>query len=378
MKVNQSTKIKGVCYLSQEISQDIEGNRRITYSWPILMSVNVRDIFKVLYRKELKKEFEFHGLFYIPDHTFMFRCLQGSAKVFMADIRNPEMSVLNSNVALITAEWRNQIYLPAGVVWGLMASEADTIVQIHTTDEFAFHNTAIMDPLDKRIEFTWDNAEFSIADDYQDMNRIGLDEIADLDVIQAAGSYIARSGTMKCEACNIPGIRFLSKEEDHSQTQELFKKMYDYDEIAACGVKTSYSSHFEMHFPLKNTLRGFYIQDAPWTQTLMFRCVKGSCKIVLLDMREQRPTFRQHTSFFLDHEKDAFLYFEAGIAYAALSLEDETELYCFSSNPPSEAMNVVVNAFDGELRSEWPEHGIIASTKVWTAPKIHELQHNYW
>lgn len=174
----------------------------------------------------------------------------------------------------------------------------------------------------------------------------------------------------------IPGAYLLTGTQD--KQSELFESFYCSRDMVSCGIKTVFSFHYEMEFPYKNTLRGFRIQKAPWTQNLLFRCTKGSCKVVLLDVRDQKESYKTHESVKISSEGREFLFCSSGIAYAILALEDNTQLYCFADNVVSSIMQIEINAFDETTKSEFPQEGIIASIKDRKAPFLSELTQNCW
>lgn len=157
----------------------------------------------------------------------------------------------------------------------------------------------------------------------------------------------------------------------------LGEAFYNYRDYTAMGLKTVFSQHFRMEFARKDILRGFYIQDAPLDHEILMICEHGSFQITLLDVRADSETYLQHISTSLAAEGKKALYFPRGIAYALLSLRDDSSVYCMSDRLITTAMNRTINPFDKKLNCQWPPN-IIVSALERTSPTVDELPHNYW
>jgi dTDP-4-dehydrorhamnose 3,5-epimerase len=76
----------------------------------------------------------------------------------------------------------------------------------------------------------------------------------------------------------------------------------------------------------KGTLRGMHYQAAPFPERKLVRCTQGSLYDVVLDLREQSPTFKQWVGVTLDAEKRNMVYVAEGCAHGFITLEAETEI----------------------------------------------------
>lgn len=183
---------------------------------------------------------------------------------------------------------------------------------------------------------------------------------------------------MKCYELKVPEVYLISEEQEINNDLG-FDVFYCYSDIKKIsGLKNVFLFHYETKFTFKNTLRGFYIQDAPWANNLMLRCVKGSCRIILLDVRDTSKTYQKYMSLDLSSEKNDLLYIPAGVAHAFISLEDDTSVYILSDNTISELKNITINAFEILAGSGLIPDGVIASIKERSAPLFSEIEHRYW
>jgi len=77
----------------------------------------------------------------------------------------------------------------------------------------------------------------------------------------------------------------------------------------------------------KGTLRGMHYQVAPHAEAKLVRCTKGAIYDVIIDLRADSPTFREHIAETLTAENHKMLYVPEGFAHGFQSLEDESEVF---------------------------------------------------
>lgn len=164
----------------------------------------------------------------------------------------------------------------------------------------------------------------------------------------------------------------------HEKTDPVLgKTFYVYDEYTATKLKTVFLQHFVIEMIRKNVLRGFYIQDVPLNHEILMTCDHGSVQVTLLDLRTDSKTYLKHVTVKLSQSDMKHLYFPGGVAYAVLSLEDYSNLYCMSNQLIVSSMNRIINVFDPQLNCLWPDN-VVMSVLERTAPALDELPHNYW
>jgi dTDP-4-dehydrorhamnose 3,5-epimerase len=77
----------------------------------------------------------------------------------------------------------------------------------------------------------------------------------------------------------------------------------------------------------KGTLRGMHYQIKPYEEAKLVRCTMGSIYDVIVDMRQDSPTFGQHVGFVLSADNRKMLYVPEGFAHGFLTLDDNTEVF---------------------------------------------------
>lgn len=77
----------------------------------------------------------------------------------------------------------------------------------------------------------------------------------------------------------------------------------------------------------KGTLRGMHYQARPFAEAKLVRCTMGSLCDVIVDLRPDSPTFKNHLSVVLTAENRTMFYVPEGFAHGFLTLEDNTEVH---------------------------------------------------
>ena len=76
----------------------------------------------------------------------------------------------------------------------------------------------------------------------------------------------------------------------------------------------------------KGTLRGMHYQVKPFEEAKLVRCTRGSLCDIIVDLRWDSPTFKDHLGVTLTSDNRAMFYIPEGFAHGFLTLEDETEV----------------------------------------------------
>jgi dTDP-4-dehydrorhamnose 3,5-epimerase len=77
----------------------------------------------------------------------------------------------------------------------------------------------------------------------------------------------------------------------------------------------------------KGTLRGMHYQEAPHEEVKVVRCTRGSILDIIVDLRSESPTFKDHLSVELSADNRRMLYIPTRFAHGFLTLEDSTEVF---------------------------------------------------
>ena len=115
----------------------------------------------------------------------------------------------------------------------------------------------------------------------------------------------------------------LDKREDdrgffaRSWCQKEFKANHLNPRIVQCNISFN---------RMKGTLRGMHFQAAPLAEAKLVRCTAGALYDVIIDLRPDSPTYRQHLSEVLSAANYKMMYVPEGFAHGFQTLEDDTEI----------------------------------------------------
>lgn len=105
---------------------------------------------------------------------------------------------------------------------------------------------------------------------------------------------------------------------------------------------------------LPGTIRGMHFQLAPYSEVKLVRCIKGSVQDVIIDLRQDSPTFLQHFSIELSAENKRSVYIPEGFAHGFQSLHPDSELLYHHSNYYKPGFEGGIRYNDPMLQIEWP------------------------
>ncbi len=77
----------------------------------------------------------------------------------------------------------------------------------------------------------------------------------------------------------------------------------------------------------RGTLRGMHYQIEPHREVKLVRCTRGAIYDVIIDLRTDSATYKQHVAVVLDSDSRKMLYIPEGFAHGFQTLEDDTEVF---------------------------------------------------
>jgi dTDP-4-dehydrorhamnose 3,5-epimerase len=104
---------------------------------------------------------------------------------------------------------------------------------------------------------------------------------------------------------------------------------------------------------LKGTLRGMHYAAPPFDEAKLVRCTAGAVYDVIIDLRRESPTYKQHIGEMLSAVNHKMLYVPEGFAHGFQSLEDNTEVFYQMSQFYSPGHSRGVRYNDPAFGIEW-------------------------
>ena len=107
----------------------------------------------------------------------------------------------------------------------------------------------------------------------------------------------------------------------------FFARTYSHEEFAKRGLEPAIAQCSVSYNRAKGTLRGLHFQLPPHEEVKLVRCTRGAIWDVIVDLRPESPTFRQHIAVVLSAEGGNQLYIPRGFAHGFQTLTDEAEVF---------------------------------------------------
>jgi dTDP-4-dehydrorhamnose 3,5-epimerase len=159
---------------------------------------------------------------------------------------------------------------------------------------------------------------------------------------------------MKFTQAALPGAYVIDIEPIRDE-RGFFARSWCAAEFAAHGLKPHLVQCNISFNRRKGTLRGMHYQVAPHEETKLVRCTRGAIYDVIVDLRADSPTFRQHVAVTLTAENQRMLYIPAGLAHGFQTLVDDTEVFYQMADPYAAECARGVRWDDPAFGIRWPD-----------------------
>ena len=118
---------------------------------------------------------------------------------------------------------------------------------------------------------------------------------------------------------------FLIEPEPRADERGFFARTWSAAEFESRALNTNVAECSVSFNARKGTLRGMHYQVAPFAETKIVRCTRGSMYDVIIDLRPESPTFTRHFGAVLTADNRKAMYIPTGFAHGFQTLEDDTE-----------------------------------------------------
>jgi dTDP-4-dehydrorhamnose 3,5-epimerase len=120
---------------------------------------------------------------------------------------------------------------------------------------------------------------------------------------------------------------FILELERREDDRGFFARSWCQKEFQAHGLSPAIAQCNISFNRLKGTLRGMHYQAAPFDEAKLVRCTAGALYDVIIDLRRDSATYRQHVGEVLSAANYRMLYVPKGFAHGFQTLEDNTEIF---------------------------------------------------
>lgn len=150
----------------------------------------------------------------------------------------------------------------------------------------------------------------------------------------------------------------------------LFARTFCQREFAEIGHEKEFVQFNHSLNTHKGTIRGLHYQRPPFAEIKLIRCIKGAVYDVLVDVRQESPTYLQHYGIELSAENMKMIYIPEGFAHGFQTLEDETSLIYHHTAFYTPGVESGLKFDDPTLGIKWPLPPSVISDKDQKYPSI--------
>lgn len=158
---------------------------------------------------------------------------------------------------------------------------------------------------------------------------------------------------MIIENSKISGVKIINSEpffdERGTFARQFCKKEFQKNGIGFDVCQCNISKNLK-----KGTLRGLHYQKEPYPESKIVSCFQGAFFEVIVDLREDSPTYLQWESFELTEDNNKMIYIPPNCAHGFQTLVDNTTVYYQLGNYFKEECYDGLRWNDPKIGIEWP------------------------
>jgi len=160
----------------------------------------------------------------------------------------------------------------------------------------------------------------------------------------------------------LPGA-FVIELQKHEDERGFFARSWCRREFEAHGLDPRMAQCDVSFNKVKGTLRGMHYQAAPCAEAKLVRCTRGAIYDVIIDLRRESVTYKQHVSEVLSSNNYKALFVPEGFAHGFQTLEDNSEVFYQMSAFYSPEHQRGLRYNDPAFRINWPVDATVISDR---------------
>lgn len=129
------------------------------------------------------------------------------------------------------------------------------------------------------------------------------------------------------------------------------------------GIDPNFVQMNTVYSKMAGTLRGMHWQTDPASEPKFVRCIRGALYDVMIDMREDSPTYRKSCGIELSTANQTMVYVPGNFAHGFLTLEDDTEACYMVGEYYTPEAERGMRYDDPDIGIKWPREVAVISEK---------------
>ncbi|MGQ8338392.1 dTDP-4-dehydrorhamnose 3,5-epimerase [Sunxiuqinia sp. A32] len=123
----------------------------------------------------------------------------------------------------------------------------------------------------------------------------------------------------------------------------------------------------------KGTLRGMHYQVNPYEETKLVRCIRGAIFDVIIDLRQDSPTFKRWFGIELTEDNHRMLYVPEKFAHGFITLKDNSEVTYLVTQFYKPSAEGGIRWDDPEIGIDWPIEAEVVSDRDTMHPNFKNI-----
>lgn len=158
---------------------------------------------------------------------------------------------------------------------------------------------------------------------------------------------------MKFSPTTLEGA-YIIELEPYSDNRGFFVRSFCKEELKTIGFQSDIVQINQSVTNKKGAFRGFHFQKKPFSEIKIVRCLKGSVYDIIIDIRDNSPTFLQYFSVILTEDNYKMIYIPEGFAHGFQTLSNDCELLYLHSEFYTPESESGLNIHDPKLNIKLP------------------------
>jgi dTDP-4-dehydrorhamnose 3,5-epimerase len=151
--------------------------------------------------------------------------------------------------------------------------------------------------------------------------------------------------------------------EPRTDERGFFARVWDREKFKAHGLSMDFVQCNNSTCRKRGMIRGLHWQAAPFGESKLLRCIRGTLFDAIADTRPESPTFGAWTGVELSADNRMWIYVPSGCAHGYLALEDGSEVLYAVTVPYSPSAERGIRWNDPFFKIEWPLTGEVMTSE---------------